>query len=99
MAPGLSSSRRRQNIAHVAKFFILKKMFIADRSVDGLISTMALHHLPTVGHLEACFAEIRRVLKPEGAVYLADFGRLRSLKSVLFFAYMNAKAPPRKAQG
>ena len=68
--------------------------FIADRSVDGLISTMALHHLPTVDHLEACFAEVARMLKPGGAVYLADFGRLRSLKSVLFFAYMNAKAQP-----
>jgi SAM-dependent methyltransferase len=63
-------------------------------SVDGVISTLALHHLPSFGHLEACFREIARVLEPNGAVYLADFGRLKSLKSVLFFAYMNAKHQP-----
>lgn len=68
--------------------------FIADHSAGALISTMALHHLPTVQHLDACFAEIARVVEPEGAVYLADFGRLRSLRSVLFFAYMNAKEQP-----
>ncbi len=73
---------------------ITKIDFIPDRSVDGVISTMALHHLPSRDHLEACFAAIARVLKPQGAIYLADFGRLRSLKSVLFFAYMNAKAQP-----
>ena len=38
--------------------------------------------------------EIARILRPGGALYLADFGRLKSLKSVLFFAYMNAKHQP-----
>jgi len=63
-------------------------------SFDGVISTLALHHLPSTAHLEACFAEIARVLRPGGAIYLADFGRLKSLKSVLYFAYMNAKHQP-----
>ncbi len=63
-------------------------------SVDGVVSTLALHHLPSLDHLEACFREIARILRPGGAVYLADFGRLKSLKSVLFFAYMNAKHQP-----
>ena len=67
---------------------------IATASVDAVISTLVLHHLPSLGHLEACFREIARVLRPGGAVYLADFGRLKSLKSVLFFAYMNAKHQP-----
>ncbi|MCP5278688.1 MAG: class I SAM-dependent methyltransferase [Thiobacillus sp.] len=67
---------------------------IPDGSMDAVISTMALHHLPTLGHLEACFAAVRRVLKPGGAVYLTDFGRLKSLKSVIFFAYMNARYQP-----
>ncbi|HET7033615.1 MAG TPA: methyltransferase domain-containing protein [Casimicrobiaceae bacterium] len=66
----------------------------ATASVDGVISTLALHHLPTVAHLEACFDEISRVLRPGGAIYIADFGRLKSLKSVLYFAYMNAKHQP-----
>jgi ubiquinone/menaquinone biosynthesis C-methylase UbiE len=73
---------------------ITKLDFLADASVDAVTSTMALHHLPTLGHLERCFAEIARVLKPGGAVYLVDFGRLKSLYSVLFFAYMNADAQP-----
>lgn len=64
------------------------------QSVDGVISTVSLHHLPTAGHLEGCFREIRRILKPGGAVYLADFGRLKSLKSVIFFAYMNRDRDP-----
>lgn len=67
---------------------------IASGSVDGVISTMALHHLPSMHQLRACFGEIARVLKPDGALYLADFGRLKSLKSVIFFAYMNAAHQP-----
>ena len=73
---------------------ITKLDFLANQSADAVISTMALHHLPTSGHLDACFSEISRVLKPDGALYLVDFGRLKSLQSVLFFAYMNAKAQP-----
>jgi ubiquinone/menaquinone biosynthesis C-methylase UbiE len=63
-------------------------------SFDGVISTLALHHLPSAAHLEACFDEIARILRPGGAIYLADFGRLKSLKSVLYFAYMNARHQP-----
>ncbi len=58
-------------------------------SVDAVISTMALHHLPRAELLTACFKEIARVIKPGGAVYITDFGRLKSLKSVIYFAYMN----------
>lgn len=60
---------------------------IGTNSVDGVISTMALHHLPTQNHLVSCFKEISRVVKSNGAIYLADFTRLKSLKSVFYFAY------------
>lgn len=63
-------------------------------SFDAVISTMALHHLRTLDDLKACFKEIRRVLKPGGALYLTDFGRLKSLKSVIFFAYLNKYHQP-----
>ncbi len=66
----------------------------SDHSVDAVISTMVLHHLPTREHLATCFHEISRILKPGGAVYLTDFGRLKSLKSVIEFAYMNADRQP-----
>ena len=45
---------------------------VADRSSDAVISTLALHHLPTREHLRQCFRQIQRVLKPGGAVYVAD---------------------------
>ncbi|HKO87913.1 MAG TPA: class I SAM-dependent methyltransferase, partial [Burkholderiales bacterium] len=67
---------------------------IADHSVDAVISTLALHHLPTHDHLHRCFAAISRVLRPGGALYLADFGRLKNLRSVLYFAYMNCDRQP-----
>lgn len=63
-------------------------------SVDGVISTMALHHLPTFNLLQLTFSEIKRILKPNGALYLVDFGRLKSLKSALYFAYMNDRHQP-----
>ncbi len=84
---GLTNVRFEQtDITHLAD--------IRDASADAVISTMALHHLPTLGLLEGCFREIRRILKPGGKLYLADFGRLKSLNSVLFFAYMNRRHQP-----
>jgi len=67
---------------------------IADKSVDGVMSTLALHHLPTQDHLSQCFRQVNRVLQPGGALYLIDLGRLKSLKSVLFFAYLNTRFQP-----
>lgn len=65
-----------------------------DASADAVISTMALHHLPTLDHLEACFRHIKRILRPGGSLYLTDFGRLKTLKSVIYFAYLNAQDQP-----
>ncbi len=73
---------------------ITKLAMLGDASADGVMTTMVLHHLPTLEHLRACFREIRRILRPNGAVYLTDFGRLKSLKSVIYFAYINAKHQP-----
>lgn len=73
---------------------ITKLDMLADASVDGVMTTMVLHHLPTLNHLRSCFREVARVLRPGGSVYLTDFGRLKSLKSVIYFAYINAKRQP-----
>src|SRR5690606_6290938 len=67
---------------------------ISDVSVDAVVSTMAMHQLPTLEHVRACFRQIRRVLKPNGALYIADFTRLKSLRSVIDFAYMNSAHQP-----
>lgn len=68
--------------------------FLPDASVDGVISTMALHHLPTLDHLRRCFREVHRILRPSGALYLVDFSRLKRLETLMFFAYQNAHHQP-----
>jgi ubiquinone/menaquinone biosynthesis C-methylase UbiE len=59
---------------------------MTDASVDVVISTMSLHHLPDVAMLQATMHEARRVLKPGGGIYLADFGRLKREAGQAFFA-------------
>jgi len=56
-----------------------------DRSLDVVVSSMALHHLPDLPALEKTFSEIGRVLRRDGAVYLNDFGRLKDRRSVDYF--------------
>lgn len=56
-----------------------------DASFDTIISSMALHHLPDISALECCFSEMGRVLRPNGRIYLNDFGRLKCRESVGYF--------------
>lgn len=58
---------------------------IESQSVDAVISSMALHHLPDREALTRCFTTIGRVLKPGGALYLMDFGRLRTKRAIEIF--------------
>lgn len=67
---------------------------VGDRSIDAVVSTMALHHLPDEDLLNATFGEIARVLKPGGGVYIVDFGHLRSERSIRYFAYQYADRQP-----
>lgn len=73
---------------------ITELLSIADASVDAVVSSMALHHLPSVDLLHKAFAQVKRVLRPSGGVYLADFGRLHSAKSIDYFAYQYADRQP-----
>ncbi len=66
-----------------------------DQSIDGFMSTMVLHQLPEFSMLESTFKEVARCLKPEGAVYMVDFGRLKSAKSCHFFSHLNADYQPK----
>ncbi|HJV92970.1 MAG TPA: class I SAM-dependent methyltransferase [Azonexus sp.] len=65
-----------------------------DDSFDVVMSTMALHHLPDENCLNQTFAEAARVLKPDGGVYLADFGRLKRKDSIDYFAYQYEDRQP-----
>lgn len=67
---------------------------LEDGSADAVISTVALHHLPDLAHLRAAFREVNRILRPGGALYLVDFGRMKAEKSVRFFAYKDADTQP-----
>jgi len=67
---------------------------IADASVDAVVSSMALHHLPSVESLHRTLRQVKRVLRPGGGIYLADFGRLHSDRSILYFAYQYADRQP-----
>lgn len=66
---------------------------LPDASIDVAICTMSLHHLSDFGDLLACLHEIRRVLKPEGRVYLADFGRLKRLRTMHYLANRDSRQP------
>jgi SAM-dependent methyltransferase len=58
---------------------------IASASVDGVLSTMTLHHIAGLGEVSLCFREISRILKPGGSVYIEDFGRMKSERSLKYF--------------
>jgi SAM-dependent methyltransferase len=57
-----------------------------DASLDGVICTMSLHHLPDPSALVTTLREIRRVLKAQGRVYLVDFGQLKLRSTQHFFS-------------
>lgn len=68
--------------------------FLAENSFDGVISTLALHHMPSFEMLRKCFRETNRILKPGGALFFSDLGRLKSLISIVTFAYDNRDGVP-----
>jgi arsenite methyltransferase len=51
---------------------------IAAGSVDMVITTSALHHLPDLECLGQVFERVHKVLKPDGGLYIFDFGQVRS---------------------
>lgn len=59
---------------------------IADASMDCVICTMSLHHLPDLTALSKTLRAVRRVLKSDGGFYFVDFGRLKRLGTLRFFA-------------
>lgn len=66
----------------------------SNSSFDGVMSTLAIHHLPTLGRLKECLCEVKRVLTSDGALCLIDLSRLKNLFSILYFAHMNKGKQP-----
>jgi ubiquinone/menaquinone biosynthesis C-methylase UbiE len=77
---------RRADISDLSAF--------ADGSIDTVVSSMALHHLPDRARLERTFREIARILRSNGGLYLADFARLRHAASIDRFATQYADRQP-----
>ncbi|PTD96954.1 class I SAM-dependent methyltransferase [Pseudothauera lacus] len=100
----LSAEMLRKARAHVADLQLANVEFrdgdisrlemFGNASVDAVMTTMALHHLPTRQLLLDTFAEVARILKPDGGVYLVDFGHLKSERSIREFAYQYADRQP-----
>ncbi len=67
---------------------------IATASIDAVISTVSLHHLPDSVALGHCLAEVHRVLKPGGGLYLVDFGRLKRAATQAFIAHEHRARQP-----
>ena len=65
-----------------------------DDSVDAVVSTVALHQLPDVGMFRATLRQAGRVLKPGGGIYIVDFARLKSLRSITYFAHQYEDSQP-----
>lgn len=67
---------------------------VPDASIDCVTCTMSLHHLPDEAALARTMAAVRRVLKPGGGLYLADFGRLRRRATQHYFAHDRVDEQP-----
>ena len=67
---------------------------IADASVDAVYSTMTLHQLQSVEDLTKAFSEVARILKNDGGLYLVDFGHLKSVSTMHYFAHQYADRQP-----
>jgi SAM-dependent methyltransferase len=70
-----------------------------DGTVDMVISTSALHHLPDLEGLAQVFKRASDLLKTDGGVYMFDFGQIRSerVRDILV-ADIAGRAPPLTAQ-
>lgn len=65
-----------------------------DTSIDAVVSTMALHHLPDADCLARTYTEVARILKPGGGIYMVDFGHLKAQRSINYFANQYADRQP-----
>lgn len=68
---------------------------LGEGTMDLVISTSALHHLPDEMDLRSVFRRIKSLLKPGGGFYMFDFGLLKSSKTrEIFVAEVAKLAPP-----
>lgn len=74
----IRSQKLGSNRVRVAQGDMTNLQSIVDRPVDAVVAFLSLHHLPDHEHLVATIGSIGEVLRPGGAIFLADFARLPS---------------------
>lgn len=68
-----TTKARRAGAAVDFRVGVVEALPYPDASVDVVLSTLMLHHLPRAAR-EQCAREMRRVVKPGGRVLAVDFG-------------------------
>ncbi len=71
-APAIGYARRRAPANGSFAVGVAQHLDLADRSFDVVTSTLAVHHIPEAARPDA-FGEMYRVLRPGGALLVADF--------------------------
>lgn len=66
---------------------------LADKSFDGVFSSVALHHVSTEKDLYAVFSQVERVLSGPRALYITDFILLKNPKSIDYLLELNWQQP------
>jgi ubiquinone/menaquinone biosynthesis C-methylase UbiE len=74
---------RKTSVDVVFKNGFAEALPFADATLDAVLSTVMLHHLPRKMR-QQCAHEIRRVLKPGGRVLAVDFGGAAQERKTLF---------------
>lgn len=67
---------------------------LPDHYADGLMSTVALHHLPDLACVQAAIAEGWRVAGPQAACYIVDLLRPRNAANVPFLSRRDHPGAP-----
>lgn len=59
-------------------------ILLPDRSIDKIVSSLVFHHISTANK-KIILKELHRVLKPNGELHIADFGKANNLYAKLAF--------------
>lgn len=72
---------------------ITQLQHVKDRQFDGVFSSVALHHLPSVNDLNNTFTNMARVLSSQKAIYITDFLLLKNRQSIDYLLSLNKEQP------
>ncbi len=64
---------------------------ISSQSVDLVMSTLSLHHLPNLALLKKCLQEVARVVRHTGDIHLMDFASLKRVATRDYFSLERTK--------